>query len=115
MILRRSGVLLAAFAALLPAGCIGWPEASGGGLAERRPAKDHAVAMREARLAAAERNGARSLAAAELAEASRLIVFAKRSSEAGQHRRAGEELAAFDALLDLAETRAAATRGGSGS
>ena len=68
-----------------------------------------------ARLAALERDGGRRFAAVELVEASRLYVLARRSSEAGQNRRARDELTAFDALMDLAETRAAAMRDGAGS
>jgi hypothetical protein len=112
---RRTGAVLALLAAGLASGCIGWPEATGGGLAERRPATDPVFTAREARLVALEREGGRRFAAVELAEASRLYVLARRSSEAGQNRRARDELTAFDALMDLAETRAAAMRDGAGS
>lgn len=112
---RGARAATAVLAAVVVSGCMGWPEATGGGLAERRPATDPVFTLREARLAALEREGGRRFATVELVEAQRLYVLARRSSDAGQHRRAHDELTAFDAALDLAETRKAAMRDGAGS
>ncbi len=109
---RQIYATLAAALALGSSGCTGWPESTGGGLAERRAPTDPTMIARAERLRMLERDGARSAASMEMAEASKLMVSAQRAAGAGEFGRAAREAAALDAILDLAETRSAAMKAG---